>query len=232
LDSFMMAPNEHFVPHTDCVGQRMNRFPIDPSTDAQTRPTCCLSFFDSQYAATIVTWIADSRELLWLAPGTPPPLTIEKVTAWGQERRGRYLFWSQSSARPAGYAELNEMPDCRQQLWIGHFLLNPACRGRALGLRFAQALLARAFLECDATDVSLVVFPDNTRAVRCYQRAGMVATDRERKYFPATGRECLFLRMGMDRRRFIRLAQTGEMPSRPLPLLRFDALRPAAGPLG
>jgi RimJ/RimL family protein N-acetyltransferase len=194
------------------------------------RPAAChLTFFEPLYAARIARWVFTDQELTWLAPATPAPLTTEKVLQWGKGRRWRYLFWAGGDDGPIGYAELNEMAANPAQMWIGHFILSPHSRGRGLALRFAQALLARAFLECAAAEVVLVVFPDNARALRCYQQAGMIALGTERKYFESTGREHQFLRMGMDRARFLDLVAAGRLPDRPLALLpcRDDPAPPA-----
>lgn len=175
-----------------------------------------LSYFDPAYSAHVAAWIRSELELNWLAPGTPWPLTAAKVAAWGEERRERFLLWNGRDDTPIGYAELNEMPKTRDQMWIGHFVLDPACRGQSWGVRFAQALLARAFAERLATDVLLVVIPENLRAIRCYQRAGMINLGQERKHFKSTGREYLFNRMGISRGRFKKLTGQGQMPGTPL----------------
>ncbi len=91
-------------------------------------------------------------------------------------------------------------------MWIGHFLLDPTYRGQSYGIRFAEALLATAFLEYNVSDVLLVVFPDNIPAVRCYQRVGMEIKGTERKFFKATGREHLFLRMAINLNHYRQLA--------------------------
>lgn len=179
---------------------------------------CRLSLFAAPNAATIAAWIRSPRELIWLAPGTPPPVTAEKVAAWGKQRSNRYLFCTADAPRPAGYAELNEIPGQPTQWWIGHFIIDPDRRGRSLGARFAQALLARAFVELGAKEVVLVVFPDNKRAINCYQRSGMQLVGQERKYFKSTGAEHLFLRMAISRGRFHRLADAGRLEGRPLTL--------------
>lgn len=103
-------------------------------------------------------------------------------------------------------------------MWIGHFVIDPDRRGQSLGARFAQALLARAFTEYAAKEVVLVVFPENRRAIGCYERAGMLLVGQERKYFKTTGAEHLFLRMAITRGRFQRLAAAGRFDGRPLPL--------------
>ncbi len=195
------------------------------TTTVPLRPDCYLSPFSSSYAPLVASWIHTSQELIWLAPGTPPPVTAEKVAAWGPHRRNRFLFWTTGSQRPCGYAELNEIPGQPTQLWIGHFIIDPGRRGQSLGSRFAQALLARAFVEYGAKEVVLVVFPDNKRAIDCYERSGMQLVGQERKYFKSTGAEHLFLRMAISRSRFHRLASAGRLDGRPLPL--SDLAQPA-----
>ncbi len=185
------------------------------STPSQVR----LSTFSSCNSTTILNWITSDRELLWLAPGTPPPVTAQKILDWGRERRQRLLLWEESATSPIGYAELNEMPSRADQMWIGHFILNPVCRGRGLGFRFAEVLLARAFVELSATDVLLVVFPDNAAAIKCYERAGLVALGKERKHFESTGCEHVFLRMGIHVARYRRLVETGFLNDTPVPLM-------------
>lgn len=176
----------------------------------------CLTQFADDRASLVASWVISDLELLWLAPGTLPPLTPEKVLAWTAERRQRVMLCDGRDDVPVAYAELNEMPGNRHQRWIGHFLLNPAHRGRGWGVRFAQALLAHAFVQLHATDVLLVVFPENKRAIQCYERAGFIELGQERKLFKATGREHLFTRMGISRSRFVRLTDAGKLPAEPL----------------
>jgi RimJ/RimL family protein N-acetyltransferase len=157
--------------------------------------------------------VRSEQELTWLAPGTAPPLTPEKVIAWGRANERRFMLWREGTSLPIAYAELNNMPDSSDQMWIGHFLVDPAHRERRNGTRFAQALLACAFQRFGARDVLLVVFPDNTGAIRCYQRAGMTALGHERKRFEATGREHVFLRMGITGATYREMVASGQIPS-------------------
>jgi RimJ/RimL family protein N-acetyltransferase len=176
-----------------------------------------LSAFQPAHAATVANWVCNDEELEWLAPATPAPLTAEKVIAWGQERRRRILLWIEGHPRPCAYGELNDMPQRAGGLWIGHFIVDPAQRGRGLGRRFVQAMLAQGFLQLGAGDVSLVVFPDNRQAVRCYEQAGLTILGTERKHFPATDREHEFLRMGIDAAEYRRQVAAGRIDGRLLP---------------
>ncbi len=154
--------------------------------------------FDPVFAPHIAAWVRTEEELTRLAPGTRWPLTAKKVLAWRRRDSRRFVLARTDLREPFAYAELNYMPGSPDQMWIGHFLLDPTYRGQSYSIRFAEALLATAFLEFTVSDVLLVVFPDNTPAIRCYQRVGMEIKGTERKFFKATGREHLFLRMGIN----------------------------------
>lgn len=174
----------------------------------------CLTDFDALYAPLIASWVRGSRELLWLAPRTQPPLTAAKVMAWGREREHRFLLWDAISGAPVGYSELNEMPGERDSYWIGHFLVDPSRRGRGVGRKFVHALLCQAFEEWNAREVSLVVFPENSPAIRCYELNGMEAMGREFKYFKESRQRHEFLRMAIRKKRFRQLMESGELPVR------------------
>jgi RimJ/RimL family protein N-acetyltransferase len=186
--------------------------PISP-TEPRARTACYLTAFDHRLAPIVASWIQTGEELTWLAPGTRPPLTSAKVDAWGDASDHQFLLWTTDCVEPIGYGELNHMPERPEQMWLGHFVVDPAQRGRSHGTRFAGMLLARAFLDYSATDVLLVVFPDNKTAIRCYERVGMAPLGNERKYFRATRQEHLFLRMGITRSRFEALAAAGQLPA-------------------
>jgi hypothetical protein len=87
------------------------------------------SLFSPSFAPLIVPWVQTEQELTWLAPGTAPPLTAEKVVAWGKSGDRRFLFWKAGFPAPLGYAELNNMLERPDQMWIGHFLMEPAHSG-------------------------------------------------------------------------------------------------------
>lgn len=194
--------------------------PSRPADQRSGKGACYFSLFDAASAPLICSWVRTEQELTWLAPGTAPPLTPEKVLAWAKPGDRRLTYWEPGQSGPTAYAELNNMTGRPDQMWIGHFLVDPAHRGRYCGTQFAQALLAYAFLKYGARDVLLVVFPDNTAAIRCYQRAGMSAMGYERKHFEATGKEHIFLRMGMSAGCYRQMARAGSAPANALLLQR------------
>lgn len=168
-----------------------------------------LSSFDAGFAAAVAAWVGDPRELAWLSPETPPPLTPEKVIAWAGPGRRQFLFRMEASepqssafatSAPFAYGELNDMPDRPEQKWIGHFVLDPDARGRSIGTACVQALLDHAFDDLAAREVILVVVPANRRAIQCYARAGLDHRGEELKRLAST--TIRLLRMGIDRSRY------------------------------
>ena len=125
-----------------------------------------------QHTETVAGWVRDDRELFWLAPSTERPLTAQKVLAWTRARGNPFLLCTGDEDMPIGYAELNPLRDRRSHLWVGHFILAPAWRGRGHGVSFARLLLDRAFNGLGADLVSLIVCPNNRQAIHCYLNAG------------------------------------------------------------
>ena len=175
-----------------------------------------LTPFDPLFAPLVASWVQSDQELTWLAPGTVPPLTTRKVMSWDTRRNRRYLFWDGVRKTPVGYAELNDMPSQKSQLWIGHFVLDPKQRRKGYAGRFAQALVGIAFETLDAREVVLVVFPENQGAIRAYERSGLAVIGEERKFFKTTQREHTFLRMSIRRSRYRKLVAARQLPSQPL----------------
>ncbi len=161
-----------------------------------------LSSFNKQAASLITGWPRDARELFRLAPKTLPPLTEAKVMAWPGQNGCPLLFRRDGVTDPLGYLELNPMPVQERHLWMGHCVIQPEHRGRGLGRVMVDLVLDKAFLHRDAERVSLVVFPDNVPAVRCYHRVGFLEAGEQVKYFPTTGHRYRMLRMSIDRRQY------------------------------
>jgi len=97
------------------------------------------------------------------------------------------------------------MPGEPDHLWLGHVVVAPSHRNLGYGRRFVEALLERAFTGLGARQVSLVVFPDNTAALRCYRRTGLRVLGEQHARFETTRRRHRMLRMGIDRQRYERL---------------------------
>ena len=161
-----------------------------------------LCAFDKLMAPIVAGWPRDDRELFWLAPKTPPPLTPAKVTAWPGPDGCPLLFRRDGVDEPLGYIELNPMPAQKRHLWMGHCVVPHERRGCGLGRAMVELMLDEAFLRRRADRVSLIVFPDNVRAIRCYRRVGFVDASEQLKHFPTTGRQHRMLRMSIDREQY------------------------------
>ena len=165
--------------------------------------SCLLADFDRDFAPMVASWVYSDRELFWLAPRTEPPLTSGKVIAWCTPASSPLLLWHNDENDPIGYAELNFMPGEKTHLWIGHCLIRPDRRGMGFGHRIVELLLREAFDRRRALAVSLVVFPDNAAAIRCYRTAGFVHVREQFKYMPATGRQHCMLEMRIRRPQYV-----------------------------
>ena len=104
-----------------------------------------------------------------------------------------------AAGTPHAYGELNWLNQSRGQMWLGHLIVAPGSRGRGLGRQLTELLLQRAFTRYRATSVSLVVFPENQAARRCYLAAGMIESGYEEHYFAAYGESVRLVRLTIDR---------------------------------
>jgi RimJ/RimL family protein N-acetyltransferase len=159
----------------------------DTHTPAAEPDDWTLRHFEPRDASVIAFWPTDGLELHWLAPSTPPPLTPEKVLAWGRPNGTNLILAGSRLSSPAGYAELNPMSGDPRHLWIGHLIVAPKLRGHRIGTLFVRSLLRVAFTRLAAHTVSLVVFPENVAATRCYERAGMCTCGEEHHRFTKGG---------------------------------------------
>lgn len=143
--------------------------------------------FGSSFASELSGWVIGEEQLRWLAPGTHAPLTPAKVLNWKRELGHPLLLFANDQQRPIGYGELNAMPKDLRSLWLGHVIIRPDCRGLGYGRLLTEALLDLAFNEMRCKCVSLIVFPQNVAAVKCYLRAGFCTVGDE--YHRFCGRE-------------------------------------------
>jgi RimJ/RimL family protein N-acetyltransferase len=160
----------------------------------------CLTRFHPAKAERVASWAPTAHDLFWLAPKTHPPLTAEKVLAWSLENACPMLFYRDLEPEPLGYLELNPMPGEPRHLWMGHCIIDRDRRGEGLGRLMIALLLRFAFEHRQAHRVSLVVFPDNLGAIRCYRACGFENAGTQTKYFYPTARHHEMLQMSIDHR--------------------------------
>jgi RimJ/RimL family protein N-acetyltransferase len=180
------------------VREPRERGPIAPGDQAALQGMRLTPFRVSQ-APIIVRWVNSEQQLRWLAPSTPPPLTAEKVAAWKRPGGEALVLAMGRDDAPAGYGELNPMRSGGGDLWLGHVIVRPDLRGRGVGTFLSRALLSEAFEQRGANRVSLIVFPDNLAALRCYRRAGFITAGEEQHQFGGAGPTHRLLRLEIAR---------------------------------
>jgi RimJ/RimL family protein N-acetyltransferase len=164
-----------------------------------------LSSFERFYGPVILGWVGSDQELFWLAPRTPPPLTVEKIEGWTGANGYPCLLWGDDARVPVGYGEINHMPHDGSHWWLGHLIVAPRQRGQGWGQRLVMALLERGFVDLRAGQVSLVVFPENRAAIRCYERCGMRVLGDQYKEFGYEARRYRMIHMGLTSDRYFEM---------------------------
>lgn len=158
-----------------------------------------LAAFDRLMAPLVAGWAREGRDLFWLAPSTPAPLTAAKVVAWAGPDGGPRLFRRDDCFEPLGYLELNPMPGQPAHYWLGHCLIRPEQRGTGLGRVMIELVLNEAFARRAARQISLMVFPENLPAFHCYVSVGFRKVNEQCKYFATTGKQYQMLHMSLSR---------------------------------
>lgn len=177
----------------------MSIAPGEPETRYQ------LTAFRPRFAETIAAWPLSKDELRWLAPSTPPPLTAEKVRTWPRAGGFALAYVERGSTTPIAYGEINPMRHQPDHFWLGHIVVSPDFRGHGIGRAFTFELTDYAFTRLCASRVSLVVFPDNEAAIRCYTSSGFRMTGTESHRFGRLPKPQRLLRFEMTRRAHDRL---------------------------
>lgn len=150
-------------------------------------PRVGLSTFEPWHAFDVARWAKTTKDLWWLAPNTPPPLTVSKVLGWKRDHGAAFILRAKDDETSLGYAELNPMRDDRTHFWLGHVVVRPDRRGAGLGRALLRELLHEAFESRSAERVSLIVFPENTPAISCYQAMGFTIVGEEFHQFRGAG---------------------------------------------
>lgn len=172
--------------------------------------TLDLAPFEARFAQTVASWVTDSEQLRLLAPSSIFPLSPARVCRWVKPGGRAFLLVmaemadggklaAPARADPLGYGELNPMRGNPAHLWIGHVLIDPGRRREGFGLALTKLLVDEAFLRRGAGRISLVVFPENVAAIRCYARTGFSFICEERHRFGNRGPRHRLLRFELLR---------------------------------
>jgi RimJ/RimL family protein N-acetyltransferase len=165
-----------------------------PITQSPATHCARLAPFRREHAERIASWVRSPQEAFWLSPRSRPPVTPASVRSWAGRRREQFVLL-RGSGDPIAYGEVNVLNLWQRSFWLGHLIVDGACRGQGVGRELTAALLRHAFEQRHAVLVALVVFPENETAVACYQAAGLRAVGYETHYFASIGRSARLLRM-------------------------------------
>ena len=163
-----------------------------------------LTPFERFYAPLILGWVRNDEELFWLAPQTKAPLTVEKIEAWTRADDYPFLFWGPDPCVPLGYGELNQMPQSKTHLWLGHLIIAGSQRSKGWGRRLVLALLEQGFVRLGVQEISLVVFPSNEIAIRCYRSCGLQKLGEQYKRFGPAGSRYRMIHMAINAKDYAR----------------------------
>jgi len=133
-------------------------------------------------AETCFRWVTDpevSRHLGLLSP----PADVRQERAWissvlvGREQQRVFVIENEES-RPIGTCGLRGIERSTGTATLGIMIGEKQAWGRGYGTAAVKALLRHAFEELGLAKVRLSCHVDNTRALRCYEKSGFVASER------------------------------------------------------
>ena len=129
--------------------------------------------FDPAYAADVASWGGSPGEVLMWCGLREYPVPASAVLGWQSDDVAGHLLFADGEL--VGYGEL-WFDDEEDEIELARIIVNPAVRGRGIGQVLVHRLTAAA-LATDYSDIFMRVHPDNTAALRCYQRASFTPVD-------------------------------------------------------
>lgn len=133
-------------------------------------------FIRSRDFDLIRNWITDERaHAMWCANLIGYPLeedNFDKVMAYAAEHFGDSPYVAtEDDGKAVGFFCYSVNPATNEGM-LKFVMVDPALRGRGIGQEMLRLAVRYAFEITGADAVQLNVFPENTRAVRCYEHAG------------------------------------------------------------
>lgn len=147
-----------------------------------------LRAFDPDMDFEIIrTWITNERaHAMWCANRFHYPLEKNDFMAVlfdMAQRTGDVPFVaSADDDKAVGFFSYSMNPDSREGK-LKFVIVDPECRGKGVARQMLHLAVSYAFEETDADRVSLIVFSDNLRAKRCYEKAGFCGKESDCKPF-------------------------------------------------
>ena len=146
-------------------------------------------------------WISDERShAMWCANRFQYPLdksNFLSVLSGMEQRTGNLSFVAAADDDKAVgffcYSLNRDLGEGRLKFVI----VDPACRGKGTAREMLRLAVSHAFEDTDANCVSLIVFSENPRARKCYEKAGFTERKADTPAFTykeeSWGRHCMVM---------------------------------------
>jgi ribosomal protein S18 acetylase RimI-like enzyme len=134
-----------------------------------------LSSFEAGHAASVAGWATSAHEVALLCGREEFPFPAELLGSWPKSADDIVRFLLLDGETPIGYGEL-WLDDDEDEIELARIIVAPEHRGKGHGVRLVRALLSEASKH-DHANIFLRVRPDNTPAIRTYERAGFKPVD-------------------------------------------------------
>lgn len=147
---------------------------------------------DRRWLSLYQRWLNDFEVTRTLAIGNHP-VTLEAEgewydRAWRSTDSFTFTIYDLASGRPIGLTDLRRIDDRERTAEFGILIGEKEFWGRGYGTEATSLLLDFAFDSLGLHNVLLIVFADNTRAIRAYERAGFRIVGRRRESHRPGGR--------------------------------------------
>lgn len=132
----------------------------------------CLTLlpFSEDDSVEIASWPRDTNELkTWAGADVVFPLKPEQFRIWHDDPE-THTFIGRHKGQLVAYGEL-WIDESEQEIELARIIVHPASRNKGIGQMFVTALVAQSET-FGLVDRFLRVLPENSNAIRCYQKSG------------------------------------------------------------
>jgi RimJ/RimL family protein N-acetyltransferase len=160
---------------------------------------------DSKLAAEwYARWSRDAEYLRLLDAIPAQPRLASQLREWIERDADKADFFpftilAAPESRLIGFVNLEAINWTHGNAWLGIGLGDRDYWSQGYGTDAVRVILRYAFSELNLHRVTLDVFEYNTRALRCYEKAGFVVEGRECEYIHRDGRRWDMIHMGILR---------------------------------
>ncbi len=157
-------------------------------------------------------WAGDSEYLRLMDSDPMRRRTPKQVREWLEKNVGKFTMWTirrLEDNRPIGDVDLSDYDWTARHAWVGIAIGEREMWGKGYGSDAMRIVIHYAFRELNLNRINLTVFEYNPRAIRSYQKLGFKEEGRERQWLNRDGRRWDMLYMGLLRREWEAIEETG-----------------------